>query len=245
MKIIDSTDAKIERAGDRVGIFLPVEYEGLEGFPARFEAASDDGKLVFVVRPDIDAPVQDTVNMLWHELRLLFSGLTDIGPAPWHDMDIVWSVENAPEYKVYGGKVPIIAAEVLEHRRIYHTQTRYGDLKDKRRSIYDTMSKLCVLASRHLGFRSQVFSQAFGEAVASMFCQVGCTYSAPDVICNVFAEEFANVYPDRYWSLASERSREAIEACYRKVRYLEDHPEAFEKEKERIMGKWSVMPLHR
>jgi hypothetical protein len=157
-------------------------------------------------------------------------------------MDIVWEVENVPEGNACAGKVPIAAAEVLEHRRVYHSMTRHEDMKDKRRSIFDTMSKLCILASRRLGFRGQLFSMAFGEAVAGLFCQVGCTYSAADVICNVLAEEFANVYPDRYWSLTAERSREAIDACYRKIRYLEDHPEEFEKEKVRVMGKWGAIP---
>jgi hypothetical protein len=245
MKILDRTDTKIERIGDRVGFFLPIEYEGLEGFPARFEGAVDDGRLVFMIRPDIDRPVKETVNELWRDLRILFSDLADIGPEPpWQDMDIVWEAENAPEGKVYSGKVPIVADQVLQHHRIYHTKTLYGDLKDVRRGIFDTMGKLCVLASRHLGFNSQLFSMAFGEAVACMFCQVGCTYGAADVICNVFSEEFTNIYPDRYWSLTSERSREAFDSCYRKIKYLEGHQEAFEKEKERVMGKWSAMPPH-
>jgi hypothetical protein len=243
MKILDRTDSKIEKIGDRVGIFLPLEYEGLAGSPARLEGAADDGKLVFLIRPDVGRPVRETVDKLWHDLRLLFSDLTDIGPnPPWQDMDIVWEAESAPPREVYGGKVPIVAVEVLEHRRIYHTKPLYGDLKDIRRGIFDTMAKLCVLASRHLGFRSHLFSMAFGEAVASMFCQVGCTYGAADVICNVFAEEFVDVYPDRFWSLTAERSREAVAACYRKVKYLEDHPEAFDKEKERVMRKWSGAP---
>jgi hypothetical protein len=245
MKKLDSTEVRIIRTGDRVSVALPMEYEGLEGFPARFEAASDEGKLVFLIRPDLDGPVKDTVNELWRDLRLLFSDIADIGEhPPWQDMDIVWEAENAPVDKVYAGQVPIVAAEVLEHRRIYHSKALYGDLKDRRRGIFDTMQKLCALASRHLGFRSQLFSMAFGEAVASMFCQVGCTYGAADVVCNVFSEEFTNVYPDRFWSLTSERSREAVAACYRKIKYLEDHPEVFEKEKERVMGKWSAMPPH-
>ena len=243
MKILDRTDTKIERICNRVGVFLPLEYEGLEGFSARFESAAENGKLVFLIHPEIEQPVKDTVNELWRSLRILFLNLADIGAEPpWQDMDIVWKVESAPQDQAYGERVPIVAAEVLRHRRIYHMKTLYRDLKDVRRGISDTMIKLCILASRCLGFRSRLFSMAFGDAVASMFCQVGCTYGAADVICNVFAEEFANVYPDRYWSLTSERSREAVAACYRKARYLEDHPEAFEKEKERVMGKWSSIP---
>ncbi len=243
MKILDRTDAKIARIGEGVGVFLPLEYEGLVGFPARFEAAVEDGRLVFLVRPDLEGPVRGTVDQLWQDLRRLFSGIADVGAGPpWPDMDVVWEAESAPPEKTYEGKVPIVAAEVLDHRRIYHTKPLHGDLKDVRRGIFDTMTKLCVLAARRLGFRSRLFSMAFGEAVARMFCQVGCSYGAADVICNVFAEEFARVYPDRYWSLTSERSREAVAACYRKVRYLEDHPEAFEQEKERVMGKWTTTP---
>jgi hypothetical protein len=245
MKILDRTEARIEKIGNRTGIFLPLEYEGLAGFSARFDGAVEDGKLVLLIRPEIDGAVRETVDELWRDLRLLFSDLADIGPQPpWQDMDIVWEAENAPESKVYSGKVPIVAAEVLEHRRIYNTKPLYGDLKDIRRGIFDTMGKLCVLASRHLGFKSQLFIIAFGEAMASMFCQVGCYFSAADVICNVFSEEFSSIYPDRYWSLTSERSREAIDACYRKIKYLEDHPEAFEKEKERVMNLWGAMPPH-
>ncbi len=245
MKKLDSADARIVRLGENVGIILPQEYEGLEGFPASFEAASEDGKLVFIIRPGLEGPVRETVDELWRDLRMLFSGLTDIGVRPpWQEMEIVWEAESAPESKIYPGKVPIVAAEVLEHRRIYRTKPLYGDLKDIRRGIFDTMGKLCVLASWHLSFRSRLFSMAFGEAMASMFCQVGCTYGAADVVCNVFSEEFSKVYPDRYWSLTSERSREALESCYRKVKYLEDHPEAFEKEKERVMSKWGAAAPH-
>jgi hypothetical protein len=239
MKIIDSTDAKIERAGDRAGIFLPVEYEGLTGLPVRFEGALDGGKLVFVIRPDLDAPVTETVNELWRDLRLLFSDLADIGPAPpWQDMEIVWEVEEAPEEKAYGGKVPISASEVLEHRRIYHSRPLEWDRIDIRKSIFDTMTKLCELSARRLGFKSELFSTAFGDAAANKFSQVACTYGTLDVLCEIFSEEFMNVYPDRFWSLTSDRSREAVAACYRKIKYLEDHPEEFEKERARVQGKW-------
>jgi hypothetical protein len=239
MKIIDSTDAKIERIGDRVGIYLPVEYEGLEGFPIRFDGALEDGKLVFLLRPDLEDPVKDTVNELWRDLRLLFSDLADIGPAPpWQDMDIVWELQEVPGENARNGKVPIAASEVLEHRRIYHSRPLEWDRIDIRKSIFDTMTKLCEIASQHLGFKSELFSEAFGDAVANKFCQVTCTYGTLDVVCEIFSEEFNNVYPDRFWSLISERSREAVAACYRKIRHLEDYPEEFEKERARVQRKW-------
>ena len=239
MKILDRTDAKIEKIGDRVGFFLPIEYEGLEGFPARFEGAVDDGKLIFLISPDFDRPVKETINELWRDLRLLFSDLTDIGPAPpWQDIDIVWEVQEAPEEKTYGGKVPISAAKVLEHRRIYHSKPLNWDRIDIRKSIFDTLTKLCELASQRLGFKSGLFSTAFGDAVANKFCQVSCTYGTLDIICDIFSEEFTSVYADRFWSLTSGQSREAVAACYRKIKYLEDHPDVFENERARVQGKW-------
>ncbi|OPY26478.1 MAG: hypothetical protein A4E28_02488 [Methanocella sp. PtaU1.Bin125] len=239
MKIIDRTEVKIEKLGDRVGFFLPVEYEELEGFPAGFEVASDKGELVLLVRPQIERPVKETIGELWRDLRQLYSELADIGEQPpWQDIDIVWGVEAAPAEKAFGEKVPIAASEVLEHRRIYHSRPVEWDKIDIRKSIFDTLTKLCGLASRRLGFESRLFSAAFGDAVANKFCQVACTYGTLDVICEIVSEEFNNVYPDRYWSLTSGRSREAVAACYRKVKYLEDHPEEFEKERARIQGKW-------
>ncbi|HEY3274394.1 MAG TPA: hypothetical protein VGJ92_11555 [Methanocella sp.] len=239
MKIIDSTDAKIVRMGDNMGIILPPEYEGLEGFPARFEGLLDDGKLVFLIRPELEKPVKDTVNELWRDLRLLFSDLADIGPAPpWSELDIVWEVQEAPEGKARNGQVPISASEVLEHRRIYRSRPLEWDRIDIRKSIFDTMTKLCELAARHLRFESSLFSVAFGDAVANKFCQVTCTYGTLDIVCEIFSEEFNNVYPDRFWSLTSERSREAVAAGYRKIRHLEDHPDEFENERARIQGKW-------
>ncbi len=240
MKILDSADARIVRMGDNVGAILPIEYEGLEGFPAQFEAAVEDGKLVFLIRPDLDRPVKDTISELWRDLRLLFSDLADIGPEPpWQDIDIVWGVEvTAPDERVYGGKAPIAAAEVLEHRRIYHSRPLEWDRIDIRKSIFDTLTKLCELASRQFGFNSGLFAAAFGDAVANKFCQVSCTYGMLDIICEIFSEEFSSVYADRFWSLTSEHSREAVAACYRKIKYLEDHPEEFEKERARVQGKW-------
>lgn len=239
MKILDRTDVRIVRADDGIGIMLPVEYEELEGFQARLEAASDNGELVFLVRPDVEGPVKATISELWRDLRLLFSDLADIGPAPpWEDIDIVWWVEVAPEEKAYGGKVPIAASEVLEHRRIYHGRPLEWDRIDIRKSIFDTMTKLCELASRRLGFSSDLFSTAFGDAVANKFSQVSCTYGTLDIICEIFSEEFSGVYGDRFWSLTSPRSREAVAAGYRKIKFLEDHPEKFEEERARVQGKW-------
>lgn len=239
MKIIDRTDTKIERIGDRVGIYLPVEYEGLEGFPAMFEGTVDNGKLALVIRPDLERPVKETVNELWRDLRLLFSDIADIGPEPpWQNIDIVWEVQEAPEEKAYGSKVPVSAAEVLEHRQIYHSKPLNWDRIDVRKSIFDTMTKLCELASQRLGFNSSLFSTAFGDAAANKFCQVSCTYGTLDIICEIFSEEFSSVYADRFWSLTSELSREAVAACYRKIRYLEEHPEEFERERARVQGKW-------
>jgi len=239
MKIIDSTNVKIVRMGDNRGIILPPEYEGLEGFPVRFEAALEDGKLVFLIRPDLDGPVKETVSELWRDLRLLFSDLADIGPAPpWQELEIVWEVQEVPGEKARNGKVPIAASEVLDHRRIYRSRPLEWDRIDVRKSIFDTLTKLCELAARHLGFKSELFSEAFGDAVANKFCQVSCTYGTLDVLCEIFSEEFVSVYPDRFWSLMSGRSREAVAACYRKIKHLEDRPEEFEKERERVQRKW-------
>jgi hypothetical protein len=42
MKILDTADVRIVRVGDNPGITMPPEYEGLEGFTARLEAAVED-----------------------------------------------------------------------------------------------------------------------------------------------------------------------------------------------------------
>jgi hypothetical protein len=239
MKILDTADVRIIRLGDGPGVILPPEYEGLEGFPASFEGALDDGKLVFLIRPDLESPVKETVNELWRDLRLLFADLADIGQhPPWQEMEIVWEVQEVPGEKARNGKIPIAASEVLDHRRIYHSRPLEWDRIDVRKSIFDTLTKLCEIASRHLGFKSELFSEAFGDAVANKFCHVSCTYGTLDVICEIFSEEFTNVYPDRFWSLTSERSREAVAAGFRKIRHLEEHPDAFETERARIQGKW-------
>lgn len=239
MKILDSADVKIVRIGDNIGIILPAGYEELEGVGACIEALSEDGKLAFLIRPDLEDAVRLTVDELWGDIRLLFSEIGEIGTSPpWEDMKIFWEVQNVPDEKSHGSKVPLGAAEVLEHRRIYHAKPMEWDKEDVRKGIFDTLTKLCELASRRLGFKSHLFAMAFGDAVANKFCQVSCTYGTLDVLCEIFSEEFNNVYQDRFWSLTSERSREAVTACYRKIKYLEDHPEVFEKERARVQRKW-------
>lgn len=239
MKILDSTDVKIVRIGDSVGIILPQEYEELVGAGASFEATSEAGKLAFVIRPDLDDAVRLTVDELWGDIRLLLSEIGEIGTTPpWEDMKILWEVENVPYEKAPSSKVPLGAAEVLEHRRVYHTKPLEWEKEDMRKGIFDTLTKLCELAARRLGFKSHLFAIAFGDAVANKFSQVSCTYGTLDVLCEIFSEEFNNVYQDRFWSLTSDRSREAVTACYRKIKYLEDHPEVFEKERARVQGKW-------
>jgi hypothetical protein len=169
MKIIDSTDAKIERIDDRPGVYLPIEYEGLEGSPARFEAASEDGKLVFMIRPDLEGPVRDTIGELWRGLRLLFSDLADIGEQPpWQDMNIVWGVEVTPEEKAYGDKVPIAASEVFSHRRIYHSRPLEWDRIDIRKSIFDTLTKLCVGSADPFAMFAERFSRTAAGGVLVM-----------------------------------------------------------------------------
>jgi hypothetical protein len=239
MKILDSADVRIVRIGDNIGIILPAEYEELEGAAASFEARSEDGKLTFEIKPDLEDAVRLSIDELWGAVRLLFSEIGEIGTSPpWEDMKIVWDVQNLPDEKAHGSKVPLGAAEVLEHRHIYCAKPMEWDKEDVRKGIFDTLTKLCELAARRLGFKSHLFAMAFGDAVANKFCQISCTYGTLDVLCEIFSEEFNNVYQDRFWSLTSDLSREAVTACYRKIKYLEDHPDAFEKERARVQGKW-------
>jgi hypothetical protein len=239
MKVIDSADVRIIRIGDKVGVILPPEYAELEGSCASFEAVSEEGKLVFMISPDLENAVRLTVDELWGDIRLLFSEIGEIGTSPpWEDMKILWELQNVPDEKTHGSKVPLSAAEVLEHRRMYCAKPMEWDKEDVRKGIFDTLTKLCELAARRLGFKSHLFAMAFGDAVANKFCQISCTYGTLDVICEIFSEEFTSVYPDRFWSLTSGRSREAVAAGYRKIKYLEDHTEAFEKERARVQGKW-------
>jgi hypothetical protein len=237
MKVFDRTDVRITRAGDSVVVTLPIEYEGLEGFSARLQAATEDGKLVFLIHPDLDGPVRETVDELWRDLRILFSGIADIGAGtPWQSMEIVWETREADD------KFPISAAEVIEHRRIYCTKPLDWDKEGIRKSIHDTMTKLCELSAMRLGFRSRLFSVAFGDAVANKFSLISCTYGTLDILCELFSEEFNRACDDRYWSLTSPRSRDAVAACYRKIKRLEDHPEEFEKERDRVGQKWNLKP---
>ncbi|CAJ37824.1 hypothetical protein [Methanocella arvoryzae] len=235
MKIFDMTKVRITRLGDSdsVGISLPVEYEKLEGFSAVLESAVDDGRLVLLVRPEVEPAVKETVNELWRDLRLLFSEIADVGEMPWDDVVIVWEVHEAAE-----GPVPISAAEVLTHRRLYHTKPVDWDKEDIRKSIHDTMTKLCELAAGRLGFKSRLFAMAFGDAVANKFSMISCTYGTLDVICEIFSEEFTRIDDDRYWPLTSVPARAAVAAGYRKIKRLEDDPQEFEKERARVQQKW-------
>ena len=88
MKIFDTEKVHITRLGDSVGVSLPVEYASMEGFPALLESAVDNGRLVFMVRPDFEPAVKETVNELWRDLRLLFTRIADIGEMPWGDVTI-------------------------------------------------------------------------------------------------------------------------------------------------------------
>ncbi len=233
MRIFDTARVRITRLDDSVGISLPAEYEELDGFPAMLESAVEDGRLVFMVRPDVEPAVKETVTELWRDLRLLFSGVADIGEMPWDDVVIEWEAHEAAE-----GPVPISAAEVLDHRRLYHTKPLAWDKEDIRKSIHDTMSKLCELAARKLGFKSRLFAMAFGDAVANKFSLISCTYGTLDVVCEIFSEEFSRVDDDRFWPLTSTLAREAVAAGYRKIRQLEDDPREFEKERARVQQKW-------
>jgi hypothetical protein len=233
MKIFDTANVRITRLDDSVGISLPIEYEELEGFSALLESGVQDGRLVFMVRPDVEPAVRSTVNELWRDLRLLFSEVADIGEMPWPEVNIEWEAHEAAE-----GPVPLSAAEVLDHRRIYRTKPVTWDKEDIRKSIHDTMTKLCELAARRLGFKSRLFAMAFGDAVANKFSLISCTYGTLDVVCEIFSEEFSRVDGDRYWPLTSETARKAVAAGYRKIKSLEDNPLEFEKERARVQQKW-------
>lgn len=233
MKIFDTDRVRITRLDDSVGITLPVEYEGLDGFPAQLECAVEDGRLVFMVRPDVEPAVKETVNELWRDLRLLFSRVADIGEMPWGEVAIEWEAHEAAE-----GPVPLSAAEILEHRQVYHTRPLTWDKEDIRKSIHDTMTKLCELAARRLGFKSRLFAMAFGDAVANKFSLISCTYGTLDVVCEIFSEEFTKLDDDRYWPLTSAQARDAVAAGFRKIRHLEDDPQEFEQERARVQQKW-------
>lgn len=238
MKAFDTTSVRIVRIGDSVGVYFPMEYEELEGFRAEFTAGTEGSDLVFIIKPSIKNAVKETVDELWRDLRILFSKVGDIGEqAPWEEMEIVWSAPN-----VYEKKVPISSDEVINHR---HIRAAYGkeayitgDQEDMRRSIHDTITKLCELASLRLGFRDELFARAFGQAVGNYFSFSSCVYGMYDVVCEVFREEFQKVDDDRFWKLTSKPAQDAVKAAYDRVKYLSEYPAEYNKEKARIQGKW-------
>jgi hypothetical protein len=237
MKVFDSVGGRIERIGDSVGIYFPVEYESLEGYEVELSAAMENNDLVFVIKPHINKAVKETVEELWRDLRMLFSRIGDIGSTPWNEMEIVW---QSPE--AYYEKVPISAEEVIQHRfmRASFGKPEYiaGTKEDMRKSINDTLEKLCELASLRLGFKDELFARAFGQAVSSKFSTTSCLYGMYDVICEIFSEEFDKVNDDTCWKLTSDKSAEAVEVAYKRIRHMESHPAEFRKERERIQSKW-------
>jgi hypothetical protein len=238
MKVFDKVNVKIERIGDSVGVYLPLEYEAMEGFEAEFSAGVEGDEIVFSIKPHIQKAVEETVNELWRDLRILFSKIGDIGEkAPWGEMEIVWQTRKAFERKV-----PIAADEVITHRhsRAIYGKDEYvtGDREDIRRGIHDTITKLCELAALRLGFKSELFARAFGQAVGNNFSFTTCLIGTCEVLCEIFNEEFTKVDDDRLWSLTSNAAQSAVKAAYERIKYLERHPDVFRKEDERIRKKW-------
>ncbi len=154
-------------------------------------------------------------------------------------MEIVW---QAPH--VYEDKVPIAASEVLVHRhmRAAYGKEEYptGDKEDMRRSINDTITKLCELAALRLNFNDPLFARAFGQAVGSYFSSTTCLYGMYDIVCEIFREEFVRVDDDKYWKLTSPAAQDAVKAAYGRIRYLESHPNEYQKEKARVEAKWGI-----
>jgi len=241
MKVFDTVDVRIVRIGDDVGIFLPMEYESLEGTDAQFSAGIEGDELVFRIKPRIRHVVRETVDELWRSLHVLFSRVGDIGErTPWGEMDIVW---QAPH--VYESKVPIAASEVIEHRHmreLYGKEGQHpGDHEDMRKSVHDTITKLCELAALRLEFKDQLFARAFGQAVGNKFaCSPASLYGMYDIVYEVFSEEFDKVSDDRSWKLTSDAAQRAVKAGYDRIRYLESHPSEYEKEKARVEKKWGI-----
>lgn len=239
MKIFDSVPVKIIDLDDSAAIYLPIEYFSLSGSSATLSAGTEGNDLVFIVKPDIKGTVRETVDELWRDIRILFSKIADIGDtAPWGNLEIVW---DAQENYVYD-RVPISAVEVLEHRRMRFKYKSEPNMDfnpgDMRKSIHETLTKLCEIASSRLDFKDPFFTAAFGDSVANKFALVSCMYGPYDVICEIFSEEFHKVDEEKYWSLTSEKAGEAVAYAYKKIKYLESHPEEFERERARIQEKW-------
>ncbi len=239
MKVFDTVNLKIVRIGDSTGIYFPIEYDAMEGFDAEFSAAVQDDDLVFIIKPQIKKAVTEAVDELWHDLRILFSGVGDIGEkAPWDNMEIVWSAPH-----VYEEKIPISADEVIVHlhaRAVYGEEYVTGDSEDMRKGIHDTITKLCELAALRLDIKDELFARAFGQAVGNNFSFNYCLYGTCQAICEIFNEEFVKVDDNRLWKLTSETAQKAVKAAYDRIKYLEEHPAEFRKEEERVRKKWEL-----
>jgi len=59
-----------------------------------------------------------------------------------------------------------------------------------------------------------------------------------DVVCEIFSEEFDRVNEEKCWKLTSDKAASGVEEAYKRIKYLEVHPEEFKKERERIQSKW-------
>ena len=114
-------------------------------------------------------------------------------------------------------------------------------MEDMRKSIHDTISKLSELAALRLGFKDELFARAFGQAAGNNFsCHISSLYGMPDVILEIFNEEFVKVDDDKYWKLTSETAQNAVKAAYGRIRYLSEYPVEYEKEKARVEKKWGI-----
>jgi hypothetical protein len=240
MKVFDTVNLKIIKIGDSTGVYFPIEYDAMEGFDAEFSAAVQDDDLVFIIKPKIKKAVEEAVNELWHDLRILFSKVGDIGAkAPWDSMEIVWSAPH-----VYEEKVPISSDEVIVHmhaRAVYGEEYVTGDSEDMRKGIHDTITKLCELAALRLDFKDELFARAFGQAVGNNFSFNYCLYGTCQVICEIFNEEFMKVDDNRLWKLTAEKAQDAVKAAYNKIKRLESHPDEYQKERSRVEAKWGTM----
>jgi len=237
MRVFDTVESRIERMGDGVGVLFPVEYEMLEGFDAELSAAVEGNELIFIVKPRVEPAAREAVDAIWRDLRVLFSKVADIGEkAPWGEIEVVWESPH-----VYEDKVPIAASEVIKHRymaALYEKEEYPIDKEDVRKSIHDTMTKLCEVAALRLGFRDRLFAMAFGQAVGNHYSHGSCVYGMYDIVCEIFREEFVKINDDRFWDLTSPAAQDAVKAAYERIRHLSEHPEEYEKEKARIQAKW-------